>query len=252
MKYLASSAHSLSIVQLLSVILTIIGFNYFDFNLVNCSLIFLGYFIFSGLGVSMTLHRYYSHKSFEFRYTWLKWLFTIVAVLAGRGSPVGWAYIHRLHHKFSDTDKDPHGAKTVGWKIIFPSLVENYKDPIDKKVIKDFMNKPHILISRYYMGFIILWSVLLLILSPAIFYFLYVIPVFLTFVSLDLFVLLTHKYVYISHSTTDNSKNNWFISLILWGEGWHNNHHNNPRKWNLKENWWEIDLLSYCIMLVKK
>jgi len=102
------------------------------------------------------------------------------------------------------------------------------------------------------MGFIILWSVLLLILSPAIFYFLYVIPVFLTFVSLDLFVLLTHKYGYISHSTTDNSKNNWFISLILWGEGWHNNHHNNPRKWNLKENWWEIDLLSYCIMLVKK
>lgn len=252
MKYLASSAHSLSIVQILSLILTIIGFNYVDFNILNCSLILLGYFIFSGLGVSMTLHRYYSHKSFEFRYPWLKWIFTIVAVLAGRGSPVGWTYIHRLHHKFSDTDKDPHGAKTVGWKIVLPSIVENYKDPIDKKVIKDFMNKPHILISRYYMGFIILWSALLLAVSPTIFYFLYVIPVFLTFISLDLFVLLTHKYGYNNHTTKDCSKNNWFISLILWGEGWHNNHHNNPGKWNLKEKWWEIDLLSYCIMIVKK
>jgi stearoyl-CoA desaturase (delta-9 desaturase) len=75
---------------------------------------------------------------------------------------------------------------------------------------------------------------------------------FLNYIALDLFVYLTHKYGYRNHDTRDNSRNNWFISLILWGEGWHNNHHNNPRDWNLQHHWYEIDICSWVIRLVKK
>jgi stearoyl-CoA desaturase (delta-9 desaturase) len=74
----------------------------------------------------------------------------------------------------------------------------------------------------------------------------------LTFIALDLFVFLTHKHGYQNFKTRDNSKNNWFISLILWGEGWHNNHHHNAGSHTTKIKWWEFDPLSIIIRMVAK
>jgi hypothetical protein len=55
------------------------------------------FYSYSILGISMMLHRYYSHKSFKLD-NLAKWFYTVFAVLAGRGSPLGWVYIHRIHH----------------------------------------------------------------------------------------------------------------------------------------------------------
>ena len=229
MRVLSSSAASLSIIQISSVLATIIGFNFVEFTAANVALLIFGYFCFSGLGVSMTLHRYYSHRSFEFKYAWMKNLCTFFGVTAGRGSPLGWVYIHRLHHAYPDTPKDPHDPVTVGWRIIFPHLLY-YGEKINKRIIRDLFTPGQIAINKYYMGIIILWTMILALISPTVLYFFYIVPVMLTFIGLDLFVLFSHKFGYTNHDTRDNSKNNWFISLILWGEGWHNNHHHNSKE----------------------
>ena len=70
------------------------------------------YFVIDCLGVVITYHRYWSHKSFKFRSKAMKYLFSIFAIMSGTGSALGWAGIHRLHHKHSDTiGEDPHEKK---------------------------------------------------------------------------------------------------------------------------------------------
>jgi stearoyl-CoA desaturase (delta-9 desaturase) len=246
----SASALTLSVIQILSTILTILGMWYFDFTLSSFILIFLGYFLYSGIGVSMMMHRHWSHRSFEFRYKWMLWICTWFAIVAGRGSPIGWVYVHRLHHAFADTPRDPHDPKTIGWKIFFPHLI-HYGETIDKRIIKDLLKKEHLYINRYYILFLIMWSLILLAIDPAVLYFFYIVPLMLTFIGLDLFVFLTHKYGYQNFYAKDNSKNNWFISVILWGEGWHNNHHKNAGNYSTQVKWWEIDLLGYIIKFVK-
>ena len=59
------------------------------------------YFIIDCLGVVITYHRYWSHKSFSFKNKAMKYLFSTFALMSGTGSALGWAGIHRLHHKLS-------------------------------------------------------------------------------------------------------------------------------------------------------
>jgi fatty-acid desaturase len=250
-KIFKASAASLSTIQILSSLVTIAGIFYFEYTLNSWAIILLGYFLYSGVGVSMMMHRYWSHRSFEFKSTILMWICSWFAIVAGRGSPLGWVYVHRMHHKYADTLQDPHDANIVGWKIFFPHLMK-YGESTSKRVVIDMLTKFHINIHNYYMWFIILWSLLLLVISPYIFYFFYVVPVAMSFIALDLFVLLSHTYGYRNFETKDASKNNWFISLILWGEGWHNNHHKNPGNFTTKIKWWEVDLTALVIKAIKK
>lgn len=247
----AASPHLISILHLLSTLITFLGFWIFNFDIKNLFLILLGYFLYSGIGISMTMHRYYSHKSFEFKFKFLKWLCTFFAVVAGRGSTIGWVYVHRNHHKHSDTNRDPHDIKTVGLNILLPHRLK-YAEKIDKKIIRDLLTKEHLFINRYYILFLIFWVICLSLISIETLYFFYIVPMFLTFISLSLFVLLSHNFGYQNFKTTDNSKNNWFVSLILWGEGWHNNHHYDSKNFSTQRQWWEIDLLKYCISFCKK
>src|SRR6056300_1122692 len=69
----------------------------------NSFLIILSiFFIMNCLGVTITYHRYWSHKSFTFKHKWLEKLCTLFALLSGSGSAIGWANIHRQRHKHSD------------------------------------------------------------------------------------------------------------------------------------------------------
>jgi stearoyl-CoA desaturase (delta-9 desaturase) len=249
--FFSASALKVSIIQLTSLILALAGIFFFSFTTYNLLLVFIGYFLYSGIGISLMMHRYYTHKSFKFKYPYLESIFLFFSIVAGRGSPIGWVYVHRLHHAYSDTLKDPHDPKIIGWRIFFPHLI-GYGQSIDKRLIKDLMNRNHLLINKYYLLIIILYAVLLGTISIELLYFFYIFPLFLTWLALDLFVFLSHNFGYRNFDTNDNSKNNWFISVILWGEGWHNNHHKNPSQIDLQKSWWEIDLLGKIIKLIKK
>lgn len=245
-----ASAKSISFIQLLSALGVVAGIFLFDFTLTNFLLIFAGYFIFSCLGMSITMHRYLSHKSFAFKNPLVEKMFLIIAVLAGRGSPIGWVYVHRMHHRYSDTEQDPHDPRRITWRVFFPHLL-NSGHGINKRVVIDLLTKEQVAIDRYYLLFIIAWSIMLCLVSVEFFYFFYIIPLFLTYISMTVFVIMSHAYGYRTFQTKDSSKNTWFISLILWGEGWHNNHHANPGEWKTQVKSWELDISAFVIKLVK-
>lgn len=251
MKYLAASAYSVSFIQLVSLIGTLFGLFTYNLNISHILLILLGYFLYSGIGISLMMHRFFTHRSFEFKSKTVENICTWISVVSGRGSPIGWVYVHRLHHAFSDTDKDPHDPKRYSWRIFFPHML-NYGETVDKRLIKDLFNHKHLKINKYYNFYILVYWLLLLSVSVEFFIFFYCIPMFLSALALDLFVYLSHSYGYRNHETRDNSKNNWFISLILWGEGWHNNHHHHAGAYTTQEKWYEIDLLRYVIEVVRK
>jgi stearoyl-CoA desaturase (delta-9 desaturase) len=136
----SASSNFVSFLQVLSLSLAIAGLWVFEFDLLSASVVLLGYFMYSGVGVSMMLHRYWTHKSFEFKYPFVKWLFTWFALQAGRGSILGWVHIHREHHAYSDTNKDPHAPNINGWRVFFPHVL-NYGVEIKKYLVIYFFYK---------------------------------------------------------------------------------------------------------------
>ena len=251
MKYLAASASSLSIIQIVSTLGTIIGFWYFEFNTLAWLTIFVGYFLYSGVGVSMMLHRYWTHKSFEFKSRPLMWVCTWFALMAGRGSVIGWVHVHREHHAFRDTPKDPHAPNINGWRVFFPHLL-NYGKKINLRLVKDLLNKTHTNINNYYMLLVFGWVLFLSLIDIRLAYFGWFVPIAITQFVLNSFIYFGHSVGYRNYEHRDESRNLWQFGFLLWGEGWHNNHHKNPSKWNMQEKWWEIDLIAPVIKLIKK
>lgn len=248
---LEATGNKVSLLQAIALLFTLLGFFYFQITWSDVITIIIGYVLYSGIGISLMLHRYWSHRSFEFNYPAIKWIFTFFGLVAGRGSVLGWVHIHRTHHKYSDKENDPHDPKVKGWRIYFPHLM-SYTNHADRRIVKDLLNRTQINIHKYYMLFPVLWILFLGMIDIELLYFLYVAPITLTFLAIDSFVYFNHTFGYRNHNTNDSSKNNWLIALILWGEGWHNNHHNDSKKYNLREKWWEIDTLGLLIKIIKK
>lgn len=251
-KYLQSTTDTLNYIQYTAIAIAIAGLFYANFTFQNILLSVSFFYIFSILGLSLTLHRYYSHRSFEFKNELLRKIFTLIAVLAGRGSPLGWVYIHRLHHKYSDTEKDPHGPETIGFRFFGfkPNDTGNEKTKVF--LIKDMMNKEHLLYHNYYLLFVLGFVLLLGLISFDTLYFIYVLPVLGIQFSQNCFNFFAHKFGYKNHNTNDDSTNNFVLWPFIWGDAWHNNHHNNLGKFSTQERWWEFDPIVAIAGVIKK
>ena len=218
MTNLEATGNKVSLLQAIALLSTLLGLFYFQFTWHDLITIIIGYVLYSGIGISLMLHRYWSHRSFEFKYSAIKWIFTFFGLVAGRGSVLGWVHIHRTHHKYSDKENDPHDPKVKRWKIYFPHLM-SYTNHADRHIVKDLLNRTQVNIHKYYMLFPVIWILFLGMIDIELLYFLYVVPITLTFLAIDSFVYFNHTFGYRNHNTNDSSKNNWIIALILWGEG---------------------------------
>jgi len=203
-------------------------------------------FLWTGIvGVNVSLHRYYSHKSFEttaFREKILLWS----SVFTGLGSPAMWCSIHRLHHTTSDTNRDPHNPAIQGnlktwlgfWKPI----------RIPKRFIQPFLKTAELqFVHQYYFAINFVFLCVLIFIDIKLAAFLYAIPAVGCFHGAQAIGVLPHIWGYRRYNTNDLSKNNWLASILALGEGWHNNHHANPGRWWQGETWWEIDPPAFMI-----
>ena len=118
-----------------------------------------------------------SSKNFKFKNELLRKIFTVIAILAGRGSPLGWVYIHRLHHRHADTENDPHGPETIGFRFFGFKPNDTGEEKAKVFLIKDMMNKEHLLYHNYYLLFIIGFAVVLGLISFELLYFMYILPI---------------------------------------------------------------------------
>lgn len=207
-------------------------------------------YIIVAICLTMTYHRYLAHKSFEFKSNLIRKLCVIVCTLgSGFSSPIVWAAIHKEHHRFSDTDKDPHlGRLRNIIKLHFTSMfiTPNIKYAVD--LLKDPF---YVFLHNHYFKLHIIWASVLCIINPSLVIPMYLVPLCLLWHAGNLVNSISHCVGYRNHNTKDQSRNNWAVALLFFGE-WHNNHHNNPRSAKHGEKWWEIDITYMLIRLLGK
>lgn len=209
------------------------------------------FYCYSILGVSMMLHRYYSHKSFKLNPI-LKWIFTVFAVLSGRGSPLGWVYIHRIHHATSDTEKDPHSPHYDTFKFVGFKPVYDDTKKINYFIVKELLTPAHIKIDKYYMLLIALFLTALLVINYNLLFYAWAVPVFMVSVSQIAFNYFAHKHGYRNFDTRDRSTNNIYLWPFILGDAWHNNHHARADQVNTQVRWWELDPVAWLVKLIGK
>ncbi len=211
------------------------------------------YWVTGGLGITLGFHRLVTHRSFQTP-KWLEYFLMFCGTLACQGGPIEWIGTHRMHHLYSDQQLDPHDSNQgfwwshMGWLIFRrPDMAEIprfTKDIIDDPVYQ-FLEKNMILLQ-------VALGVVLLLLGgwSFVFWGIFVRTVFVYHCTW-LVNSATHKFGYRSHDSGDNSTNCWWVAVLVFGEGWHNNHHAYQYSARHGLEWWEIDLTWMTIQLLQ-
>ena len=228
----------------------------------------IGLYSLSILGVTVGYHRMLTHGGFEAP-TWVRVAFSIFGSLAVEGSVIRWVADHRRHHMFTDRPGDPHSphlAEGEGLKGILAGLWHAHigwffvEDTTSvQRFAPDLLKDPAIVkVSSLFP----LWTVISFALAPAIALAVTGGNVHAAFTALvwgslvRIFLLhhvtwsinsICHFYGRRPYETGDKSTNNWLMSVVSFGEGWHNNHHAFPSSALHGLEWWQIDISGVVI-----
>jgi sn-1 stearoyl-lipid 9-desaturase len=208
-----------------------------------------------GIGVALGFHRALTHRSYRL---WkpLEYLTTICGCLALQGSPIDWVATHRKHHAFTDKAGDPHDANAgFNWSHFLwmvmpnPSMLSTEER---SRYAADLIADPfYRFLDRYYLG-------LTLVLAAVLFAFggwsFVVWGIFARLVLVYQFTWLVnsaaHTVGYRTFRTDDRSTNCWWVAILGWGEGWHNNHHAFPFSARHGLRWYEFDITWLTVKLL--
>ena len=209
-----------------------------------------------GVGVCLGLHRYFTHRSYRTP-KWVEYCLAFLACLAGESGPIAWVAAHRYHHINSDTEKDPHSPEQgflwahMTWLFGRENFLTN-RDSY-KKYAPDMANDRFlVLLDRYHMVPVFFMGGLLYVLGGWSFvvWGMFVRSV-IVYHSTWLVNSAGHVWGYRSFETGEKSRNNWWVALLSFGEGWHNNHHAFQRSARHGFRWWEIDFTYIMIRVME-
>jgi fatty-acid desaturase len=237
------------------------------FSWTGLLLIPLGNYVFCSLGIGAGFHRLLTHRSYRCK-LWLEHTFAVLGVCSLQDSPARWVMVHRLHHQHADKESDPHSPMVnwfwghMGWLFIQNrplSKLETY-DRYARDVLRDpfylrlergglwiWVYVAHAVLF-YVVGFLIGWATTGNLLSGVQFgsSLLLFGVVYRTLFSWHVtwgVNSLAHMWGYRNYETDENSRNNWLFALATNGDGWHNNHHADPRSAaHGFHRWWELDI----------
>ncbi len=215
-------------------------------------LVFACLYPISAIGVGISLHRYFAHRSFDTS-RGFQFVLALMATTAF-GDPIRFAGKHRMHHRYVDSDKDVHTPLKGIWHCWIGSMLEPlYSREETDGQVRDFLRYPELdWLSRYFLvpglvlAVIAYWVGGITMLGIGV----CLGPAILIHQS-SAVNYLCHKYGYRRHNTKDESTNNIMIGLLTFGEGWHNNHHQHPSSARAGEVWWEVDVFYYIISLFR-
>ncbi len=208
-----------------------------------------------GIGIALGFHRTLTHRSLKL---WkpLEYAATICGCLALQGSPIDWVATHRAHHAHSDAPGDPHDANEgFNWShfmwmvmpnpnVIFGEARRRYAPDLVDDRFYAFLDRRHVWLTVMLAALLfagggwswVVWGI---------------------FVRLALVYQFTwlvnsaaHTIGYRSFRTTDRSTNCWWVALLGWGEGWHNNHHAFPFSVRHGLRWYELDVTWLTVKLL--
>ena len=206
-------------------------------------------------------HRYFSHKAFRTSRP-VQFVFAVLGAASVQRGPLWWAAHHRHHHRHADTDLDIHSPRHGFWRSHMGWFMTERSFATNHDAIKDLMRFPELrLLDRFdilvpvllagglyalgswlqshYPGLetsgaqMLVWG-----------FFISTIVLFHVTVTIN---SLAHRWGSRRFSTNDDSRNNWLLALLTFGEGWHNNHHHFPGSARQGFKWWELDLTYYVL-----
>ncbi len=211
----------------------------------------------ASLGVGMCYHRLLTHRGYKTP-RGVEYFLTVCATLALEGGPIFWVATHRIHHRHSDKEGDPHSPRDgkwwshMGWILVGKSMHHDTKT-LARYVPDLAKDKFHVWITKYHYVPIIALAAILFAVGglPWLLWGIFV----RTVLGLHFTWLVnsaTHMWGSRRFATQDMSTNNLLVALVTFGEGWHNNHHAHPVSAKHGLRWYEIDLNWYGIWALKK
>jgi len=215
------------------------------------------YWISLSLGIGMGYHRLLTHRSYT-PAKWIEYLLAICGTLAVEGGPIAWVTTHRIHHQFSDRAGDPHTPRDGKWwsHIVWmlvgdatnctPEQRARYSPDLCRDRFMVWLSKyfylPSVILSIVLLAWgglpFLLWGV----------FFRVTVGLHATWMVNS----LTHFWGTRRFATRDDSRNNWFVALLSFGEGWHNNHHAHPSSARHGLAWYEFDMTWVAIWFLRR
>lgn len=215
------------------------------------------YYVSISWGIGMCYHRLLTHRGYKVPKP-LEYFLTICGTLALEGGPIAWVATHRIHHRFSDQHGDPHTPRDgawwahIGW-MMFGEATHSDPDSMAKYAPDMAKDKFHYWITKYHYVPVIILGLILLAIGG---WDMVLWGVFLR-VTLGLHATwavnsATHIWGPRRFETRDQSRNLWWVALITFGEGWHNNHHAHPVSARHGLAWYELDPSWIGIKVLEK
>lgn len=218
----------------------------FTFSWANLLAAAITWWIAGSWGIGMGYHRLLTHRGFKTP-KFVEYFLTFCGTLGLQSGAINWVTTHRIHHAFTETEKDPHSPRTgtfwshVGW--IFRGTAQNQPAAVQQRYAPDLVkDKVHVLMSNYYWVTPVIAAVILFAIGgfPMVLWGIFLRQV-IGWHSTWLVNSATHLWGSRRFETRDDSRNNALIAALTWGEGWHNNHHAHPRSAKHGLTWYEID-----------
>lgn len=229
-----------------------------------------------GQGITIGYHRLLTHRSFKTP-KWVEYCFAILGICSMQDTPARWVSVHRMHHADSDDVPDPHSPRVnfwwshLGWLMFLNRKTYSLAglEKFAKDLLRDrfylrletnpffqfyivFAQIPFFFVLGFALSYVfssnvmdaihlgnsmVVWGVIMRIIAVW----------HITF-SVN---SLSHMFGYANYETGEDSRNNWFVALLTVGEGWHNNHHEDPSACTVQHRWWEFDISYYEIRFLQ-
>ncbi|EMI23884.1 Stearoyl-CoA 9-desaturase [Rhodopirellula europaea SH398] len=256
-------------------LLTLLVLMPYFFSWAGVAAFVVGVVVFGQMAIPIGYHRMLSHRSFRSP-KWFERTLVTLAMCTAQETPAHWVAWHRMHHSHSDHAEDPHSPRIsfmwahVRW-LVHESRTRMATFSMYEKYARDILSDPYYRwieklpspAGMFYLAHAFVYALLAVGISMLVYgnnaeAYRMAASVFVWgVIARTVWVWhitwsvnsITHVFGYRNYQTTDDSRNNWFVSLLTAGEGWHNNHHADPASASVQHRWWEIDPNYYVIRL---
>ena len=215
------------------------------------------WYIAGSWGIGLSYHRLLTHRGYKTT-KWMEYFLTICGTLALEGGPLFWVATHRIHHQFSDQEGDPHTPREgtfwahIGWIMMGKAM--HHDTQVLRRYVPDLAkDRFHVLLTEWHWVPQVILGLGLLAFG-GIPYVLWGIFFRTTFLLHCTWLVNSATHIWGSRrfETRDDSTNLWWVALLSWGEGWHNNHHAHPVSARHGLAWYELDVNWIGIKALEK
>jgi stearoyl-CoA desaturase (delta-9 desaturase) len=208
-----------------------------------------------GFGISLGYHRLHTHRGFKTSKAF-EYFLAICGTLTLEGGPIFWVATHRQHHQLSDHEGDPHSPRDggfwahMGW-ILFGAAHHN-NTTLMAKYAPDLGTDPFYrwLNTWHWVPLTVLGLTLLAVGGWGMVFWGIALRVVFGLHATWLVNSATHMWGSRRFETRDDSRNSWWVALLTFGEGWHNNHHAHPVSARHGLAWYEFDMSWITLKLL--